>query len=58
VILGLSALVQQEMGCNPLDGTLYVFVSRRGTQVRVLYFDRSGFGIWAKRDDVPIVAQI
>jgi len=46
---GLSALVQQGMGCDPLDGTLYVFVSRRGTQVGVLYFDRSGFAIWAKR---------
>lgn len=46
---GLSALVRQGMGCDPLDGTLYVFVSRRGTQVRVLYFDRSGFAIWAKR---------
>jgi transposase len=46
---GLTALVSQELGCDPLDGTLYVFVSRRATQMRVLYFDRSGFCIWAKR---------
>lgn len=45
----LTALVRQGMGCDPLDGTLYVFVSRRGTQVRVLYFDRCGFAIRAKR---------
>ena len=46
---GLTALVSQRLGCDPLDGTLYVFVSRRATQMRVLYFDRSGFCIWAKR---------
>ena len=33
----------------PLDGSLYVFISRRAVQIRVLYFDRSGFCIWAKR---------
>lgn len=25
------------------------FINRRGTQIRVLYFDRSGFCLWAKR---------
>jgi len=45
---GLTALVSQGLGCDLLDGTLYVFVSRRATQMRVLYFDRSGFCIWAK----------
>jgi len=46
---GLQALVQQGLGADPLDGGLYVFINRRGTQVRVLYFDRSGFCLWAKR---------
>jgi transposase len=46
---GLTALVSQGLRCDPLDGTLYVFVSRRATQIRFLYFDRSGFCIWAKR---------
>jgi transposase len=26
-----------------------VFVNRRATQMKVLYFDRSGFCVWAKR---------
>jgi transposase len=30
-------------------GDLYVFVNRRGTQMKVLYFDRSGWCVWAKR---------
>jgi transposase len=32
-----------------MSGALYVFINRRATQMRVLYFDRSGFCIWAKR---------
>lgn len=46
---GLQALVRQGLGEDPLDGGLYVFINRRGTQIRVLYFDRSGFRVWAKR---------
>lgn len=46
---GLQAMVRQGLGADPLDGTLYVFVNRRARQMRVLYFDRSGFCIWAKR---------
>jgi transposase len=46
---GLQALVRQGLGHDPLDGGLYVFVNRRATQMRVLYFDRSGFCVWAKR---------
>jgi transposase len=46
---GLQALTRQGLGQDPLSGALYVFVNRRGTQMRVLYFDRSGFCVWSKR---------
>ena len=46
---GLQALTRHGLGADPLNGALYVFVNRRATQMRVLYFDRSGFCIWAKR---------
>ena len=46
---GLQALTRHAMGRDPLDGSMYVFVNRRGAQMRVLYFDRSGFCIWGKR---------
>lgn len=46
---GLQALVRQGLRGDPLDGGLYVFINRRGNQIRVLYFDRSGFCLWAKR---------
>lgn len=46
---GLYALTRNAMGHNPSSGHLYAFINRRGTQIKVLYFDRSGFCIWAKR---------
>jgi transposase len=43
---GLQALARHAMGRDPLDGALYIFVNRRGSQLKCLYFDRSGFCIW------------
>ena len=46
---GLHALPRQGLQADPLSGDLFVFISRRATQMKVLYFDRSGFCIWSKR---------
>ena len=46
---GLSALVRTKLQDDPLSGQLFVFLNRRRTQVRILYFDRSGYCVWAKR---------
>lgn len=46
---GLSGMVRHELQADPCDGSLYCFINRRATQMRVLYFDRSGFCVWAKR---------
>jgi transposase len=46
---GLQALARHAMQRDPLDGGLYIFVNRRGAQIKALYFDRSGFCIWGKR---------
>lgn len=46
---GLYALTKNELQQDPLSGRLFVFINRRGTQIKVLYFDRSGFCVWAKR---------
>jgi transposase len=45
---GLYALTVQGLREAPLSGDLFV-ISRRATQTKILYFDRSGFCIWAKR---------
>ncbi|MBK8917237.1 MAG: IS66 family insertion sequence element accessory protein TnpB [Betaproteobacteria bacterium] len=34
---------------GPLNGRLFVFINRRATQMKVLYWDRTGFCVWAKR---------
>lgn len=46
---GLYALTRQGLQADPLSGDLCVFISRRATMMKVLYFDRSGFCIWAKK---------
>jgi transposase len=46
---GLQAQARHAMSRDPLDGALYIFVNRRGSQIKCLYFDRSGFCIWATR---------
>ena len=34
---------------DPLSGLLFVFFNQRASQVKVLYWDRTGFCLWAKR---------
>jgi transposase len=46
---GLYALTRQQLGQNPLSGDLFVYISRRGMQVKILYFDRCGLCVWSKR---------
>lgn len=46
---GLYALARQGFDTDPLAGHLFVFVNRRATQMKVLYFDRSGWCLWGKR---------
>ena len=46
---GLYALTRQQLRQDPLSGDLFVFISRRAIQVKILYFDRSGFCVWTKR---------
>ena len=46
---GLYALARHGLQQDPLNGQLFAFVNRRATQMRVLYWDRSGWCLWAKR---------
>lgn len=48
---GLSALTMVELERNPSEGGLFVFLNKRGNQVRVLFRDRHGCCILAKRLD-------
>lgn len=46
---GLVALVQATLLEDPLSGVLFVFMNRRGTYLKGLYWDRTGFCLFAKR---------
>ena len=46
---GLYALARDGLHQDPLSGHLFAFINRRATQMKVLYFDRSGWCLWAKR---------
>lgn len=48
-INGLSVLVEQELGLNPFDAALYVFVNGQRNRIKVLYWHRNGFCLWQKR---------
>lgn len=46
---GLSAVVRQQLGDNPLSGQGFVFINRRRTQLKCLYFEAGGYCLWSKR---------
>lgn len=45
----LAGLVQTYLGQDPLAGDLFVFRSKRGDRLKLLYWDRDGLAIWYKR---------
>jgi len=46
---GLVALVKNVMKQNPVTGDWFVFVNRRRTMMKVLYFAPGGYCIWGKK---------
>jgi transposase len=43
---GLMGLVQAQLGQDPLSGDLFVFRSKRGDRVKLLYRGSDGLAIW------------
>jgi transposase len=46
---GLSAIVEHALQLNPFAASLYVFMNRSRTKMKVLYWHRNGFCLWYKR---------
>jgi transposase len=46
---GLSAVVRDRLGLEPLSGHLFLFRNRRGDRLKVLAWEPSGFWLFYKR---------
>jgi transposase len=46
---GLMAIVENELHRDPLSGCLFVFSNGRRDRLKILFWDRSGFWVCAKR---------
>ena len=46
---GLVGLVKERLAEDPLSGTLFVFINRRRTLLKSVYWDRTGLCLFAKR---------
>ena len=46
---GLPAIVENEVGLDPLSGQVFVFCNRRHNRLKILFFDRNGYWVCAKR---------
>jgi transposase len=58
----LSGLVKERMRQDPRSGMLFVFLNRRRTRVKILFYDRTGYCLLHKRLDrgtfpTPIVVE-
>ena len=45
---GLGAIVELEIGHNPFDGGLYVFINRRRNKIKCLFWENNGFVLYYK----------
>uniref|UniRef100_UPI0006B4A48D IS66 family insertion sequence element accessory protein TnpB n=1 Tax=Marinagarivorans algicola TaxID=1513270 RepID=UPI0006B4A48D len=48
-INGLTLIVEQELGLDPFNTSLYLFSNRMRDKVKILYWDKTGFALWYKR---------
>ena len=47
---GLSSIVMEIMEAEPFDPkSLFVFINRKKTSIRMLYWDLTGFATWCKK---------
>lgn len=46
---GLSGLVRNELGRDPLCGDVFVFINRRRTHIKLLHWEQGGFVLYYKR---------
>ena len=45
----LAGMVSEQMNGNPMSGDIFIFLSRRRNQVKLLRWEKDGFAIYTKR---------
>ncbi|MEX2138903.1 MAG: IS66 family insertion sequence element accessory protein TnpB [Pirellulales bacterium] len=45
----LASVVADQLKLDPLSGHLFVFRSRRGDRLKLLYWEETGYALWYKR---------
>jgi transposase len=45
----LAGIVREQMQGNPLSGDIFIFLSRRRNQVKLLRWEGDGFALYSKR---------
>lgn len=48
-INSLAGLVRNELGFDPMNGDVFIFLGKRSNQIRLLQWDRDGFGMYIKK---------
>jgi transposase len=48
-INSLAGLVRNQLGSDPMSGDVFVFLGKRGNQVRLLQWDWDGFALYIKK---------
>jgi transposase len=46
---GLSGIVRNELQKDPLRGEVFIFINKRGNQVKLLLWEGDGFSLYHKR---------
>jgi transposase len=46
---GLCGLARDLLKLDPLDGSLFVFLNKNRSMVKILWYEGDGFAIWTKR---------
>lgn len=45
----LAGLVRNELGRDPLNGEVYIFLNRNGSSIKLLHWEQAGFVLYYKR---------
>lgn len=46
---GLCGLIHNELGLNPLEGDVFIFLNRRRDRIKLLVWDNTGFLLYYKQ---------